>query len=64
MDPCLSINTQVADGAAIEPDRGVKWEVGSWQWEVGSWKSEVGSWKSRGTQREILRKRPKNNNKA
>ena len=53
MDPCLSINTQVADRAAIEPDRGVKWEVGSgklevgsWKWEVGNWRSEVGSRKS------------------
>ena len=59
MDSCLSINTQVADRAAIEPDRGVKWEVGSgklevgsWKWEVGSWKSEVGSQKSEvGSQR-------------
>ena len=36
------------DRAAIEPDRGVKSEVGSpevgsWTWEVGSWKSEVGN---------------------
>ena len=46
----LSINTRVADRAAIEPDRGVqvgggKLEVGSWKWEVGSWKSKVGSGK-------------------
>ena len=44
----LSINTRVEDRAAIEPDRGVKsevgsLEVGSWTWEVGSWKSEVGN---------------------
>ena len=47
----LSINTRVADQAAIEPDRGVKsgvgsLKVGSWTWEVGSWKSEVGNRKS------------------
>ena len=47
----MSINTRVADRAAIEPDRGVKSEVGSpevgsWTWEVGSWKSEVGNRKS------------------
>ena len=44
----LSINTRVEDRAAIEPDRGVKSEVGSL--EVGSWtwekKSEVGNRKS------------------
>ena len=48
----LSINTRVADRVAIEPDRGVKsevgvLEVGSWTWEVGSWKSEVGNRKSK-----------------
>ena len=44
----LSINTRVADRAAIEPDRGVQVGGGKlevWKWEVGSWKSKVGSGK-------------------
>ena len=41
----LSINARVADRAAIEPDRGVKSEVGSRKSEVGSRKSEVRSGK-------------------
>ena len=45
----LRINTRVADRAVIEPDRGVKSEVGSL--EVGSWTWEVGSWKSEGVNR-------------
>ena len=40
----LSINTRVADRAAIEPDRGI--QVGSQKWEVGSKKWEVGGQKS------------------
>ena len=38
----MSIITSMADGAAIEPDRGVKSEVGNKKSEIGSWKSEVG----------------------
>ena len=37
-----SINTRMADRAAIEPDRGVKSEVGNRKSEIGRWKSEVG----------------------
>ena len=42
----LSINTRVVDRAAIELNRRVKSEVGSWESEVGNRKSEVGSGKS------------------
>ena len=45
---CIGLNTRVADRAAIEPDRGVKSEVGSYKWEVGSGKWEVGNRKSEG----------------
>jgi len=43
----LTINTRVVDDrAAIEPNRRVKSEVGSWKSEVGNRKSEVRSRKS------------------
>ena len=49
LDLCLvaftrttSVNTRMADRAAIELDRGVKSEVGNRKSEIGSWKSEVG----------------------
>ena len=41
----LSINTRVVDRAAIEPNRRVESEVGSYNSEVGSQKSEVGNQK-------------------
>ena len=42
----MSISASVADRAAIEPDRGVKSEIGRYKWEVGRGKSEVGNRKS------------------
>ena len=49
----LSINTRVADGAAIEPDRGG--QVGSRKSEVRSQKVKVGSWNRKSNQKSEVR---------